>query len=67
MLRKDVRLGDTFIINKLLPKIIHERLGHSNFAMTIDTYSHIALGLQKMALPFPEILSKVTKISKTLL
>ena len=29
------------------PKVVQERLGHSSFAITMDTYSHVAPGLQK--------------------
>ena len=31
------------------PKIVQERLGHSTIAVTLDTYSHIAPGLQDAA------------------
>ena len=31
------------------PKIVQERLGHSSIQMTIDTYSHVAPGLQQAA------------------
>lgn len=31
------------------PKIVQERLGHSGIAITLDTYSHVAPGLQKAA------------------
>ena len=31
------------------PKIVQERLGHSSFAITIDTYSHVVPGLQEQA------------------
>ena len=31
------------------PKIVQERLGHSSISMTLDTYSHVAPGLQKTA------------------
>ena len=31
------------------PKVVQERLGHSSFAITMDTYSHVAPGLQKQA------------------
>ena len=31
------------------PKIVQERLGHSSFAVTMDTYSHVAPGLQEQA------------------
>ena len=29
------------------PKIVSERLGHSNVGVTIDTYSHMVPGLQE--------------------
>jgi len=31
------------------PKIVQERLGHSSIALTLDTYSHVAPGLQQAA------------------
>jgi len=31
------------------PKIVQERLGHSSIGMTLDIYSHVALGLQEAA------------------
>lgn len=31
------------------PKIVQERLGHSSIQMTLDTYSHVAPGLQQAA------------------
>ena len=31
------------------PKIVQERLGHSSFAVTMDTYSHVVPGLQEQA------------------
>ncbi len=31
------------------PKIVQERLGHSSIAVTLDTYSHVAPGLQQAA------------------
>lgn len=31
------------------PKIVQERLGHSSIPMTLDTYSHVAPGLQQAA------------------
>ena len=31
------------------PKIVQERLGHSNIQITLDTYSHVAPGLQEAA------------------
>ena len=31
------------------PKVVGERLGHSNIAVTMDTYSHVLSGLQEQA------------------
>ena len=31
------------------PKIVQERLGHSSIQTTLDTYSHVAPGLQQAA------------------
>ncbi len=31
------------------PKVVQERLGHSSIAITLDTYSHVAPGLQESA------------------
>ena len=31
------------------PKIVQERLGHASIQVTLDTYSHIAPGLQEAA------------------
>ncbi len=31
------------------PKIVSERLGHGGIAITLDLYSHVALGLQRVA------------------
>jgi integrase len=31
------------------PKIVQERLGHANIAVTLDTYSHVSPGLQEAA------------------
>jgi len=31
------------------PKIVQERLGHATIAVTLDTYSHVAPGLQEVA------------------
>jgi len=40
------------------PKIVQERLGHSTIAITLDTYSHVAPGLQEAAANrFDDILS----------
>jgi integrase len=43
------------------PKIVQERLGHSSIQMTIDTYSHVAPGIQEAAAKrFDELLSTQT-------
>jgi integrase len=43
------------------PKVVQERLGHSSIQMTIDTYSHIAPGIQEAAARrFDEILNNKT-------
>jgi integrase len=40
------------------PKIVQERLGHSLIQITLDTYSHVAPGLQEAAANrFDDILS----------
>ncbi len=31
------------------PKVVQERLGHSSIQITLDTYSHVAPGLQEVA------------------
>lgn len=44
------------------PKVVQERLGHSSIQMTIDTYSHVAPGIQEAAASrFDEILNHKTK------
>ncbi|MBI4303967.1 MAG: site-specific integrase, partial [Chloroflexi bacterium] len=40
------------------PKIVQERLGHASIGITLDTYSHVAPGLQEQAaLRFDEVFS----------
>jgi len=40
------------------PKIVQERLGHSSIQITLDTYSHVAPGLQEAAAAgFDQLLS----------
>jgi len=40
------------------PKIVQERLGHASIQMTLDTYSHVAPGLQEAAaMRFDEVLT----------
>jgi integrase len=31
------------------PKVVQERLGHSNISITLDTYSHVINGMDKEA------------------
>lgn len=41
------------------PKIVQERLGHASIQMTLDTYSHVAPGLQEAAAArFDELISR---------
>ncbi len=41
------------------PKIVQERLGHASIQMTLDTYSHVAGGLQEAAAKrFDEMLNR---------
>lgn len=41
------------------PKVVRERLGHSSIQMTIDTYSHVAPGIQEAAAnSFDEMLKR---------
>jgi integrase len=45
------------------PKVVQERLGHSGIQITLDTYSHVAPGLQEAAAQrFDEVLT--TKYNK---
>lgn len=47
------------------PKIVQERLGHSTIAVTLDTYSHVAPGLQAAAaLAFDKMLQPDTQAEK---
>ena len=49
------------------PKIVQERLGHANISTTLDTYSHVAPGLQQAAANgFDNILSKESKLDEEL-
>ncbi len=46
----------------ILPKIVQERLGHSSIAIILDTYSHVAPGLQETAAKhFDDVLSNKAK------
>jgi len=49
------------------PKIDQERLGHASIQITIDTYSHVATGLQEAAARgFDDILNAESKLDKEL-
>jgi integrase len=49
------------------PKIVQERLGHSTISTTLDTYSHVAPGLQQAAaMAFDDILKKGSTVDKQL-
>ena len=37
------------LLENVHPKIVSERLGHSNIAITLDLYSHVLPGMQKAA------------------
>lgn len=47
----DLRHGHAtyLLINNVHPKIVQERMGHSNVGITLDTYSHLIPGMQKTA------------------
>jgi integrase len=50
--------------NGTSPKVIQERLGHSNFSTTMNLYAHVSPGMQKAAaLSFDNTMNK--KISQT--
>ena len=66
---KDIRLHDArhthaslMLKQGIHPKIVQERLGHASIQITLDTYSHVAPGLQAAAANrFDELVSlKVT-------
>jgi integrase len=49
------------------PKIVQERLGHSTISTTLDTYSHVAPGLQQAAAKgFDDILNRNSSLGKEL-
>jgi integrase len=41
--------ASVLLAHEVHPKIVQERLGHSNIAMTLDTYSHLIPSMQKAA------------------
>jgi integrase len=47
------------------PKIVSERLGHSNTRITLDIYSHVLPNMQQEAADrFEKLLTDNTKIAK---
>ena len=38
-----------FLVGGVSPKVVSERLGHSNIAITMDVSSHVVTGLQEEA------------------
>ncbi|MFC1935152.1 tyrosine-type recombinase/integrase [Chloroflexota bacterium] len=71
---KGIRLHDArhthasfMLAQGIHPKIVQERLGHSTIAITLDTYSHVAPGLQAAAaLAFDKMLQQDTQAENTL-
>ena len=69
---KDIRLHDarhthaTIMLKQgVHPKVVQERLGHSTISTTLDTYSHVAPGLQQAAAKcFDDILKKDSVLDK---
>jgi len=46
------------------PKVVQERLGHSTISVTLDTYSHVAPGLQEAAARhFDELLTRSSTVA----
>ena len=44
------------------PKVVQERLGYSSIQMTIDTYSHVAPGIQEAAAQrFDDIINPINR------
>ena len=41
--------ASTMLEANVHPKVVQERLGHSTITTTLDTYSHVAQGLQEAA------------------
>jgi len=66
---KEIRLHDArhshaslMLKQGIHPKVVQERLGHSSIQVTLDTYSHVAPGLQEIAATrFDEALAPTAK------
>ena len=55
------------VIQGVHPKTVHETLGHSTISTTLDTYSHVAPGLQQAAAgAFDDIFTKDSTLDKQL-
>jgi hypothetical protein len=37
------------MVQGVAPKVVMETLGHSQISLTLDTYSHVSLDIQKVA------------------
>jgi integrase len=68
---KDIRFHDARHTHASLmlkqgvhPKIVQERLGHSSIQLTLDTYSHVAPGMQQAAAQkFDEIICPINSVN----
>jgi integrase len=47
--RSQTWLGTLALQAGIHPKVVMERLGHANIAITLDTYSHVTAGLHEDA------------------
>jgi integrase len=71
---KNIRLHDarhthaTIMLKQgVHPKVVQERLGHSTISTTLDTYSHVAPGLQEAAAKrFDDILNNESNLDRDL-
>ena len=41
--------GSRATLRCMRPKVVSERLGHASIGITLDTYSHVMLGMQEEA------------------
>jgi integrase len=64
----DIRLYDlrhtsaTILLKqKVSPKVVQERLGHSTITLTMDTYSHVLEGMQEAATEAMELALGTTR------
>ena len=47
--RTTPHLGDAGSARRRHPKVVQERLGHSTIGITLNTYSHVSVGMQREA------------------